>query len=57
MHNTKDKLKAILAAALMTGFLMTAFYVGVSRELCRRDNITPAQYAEMKLDCSFWLYR
>lgn len=57
MYNTKDKVKALFAALIMTGFLMGAFYVGISRDLCRRGNITPADYAAMKLDCTFWLYR
>lgn len=50
-------IKQALICFIGAAFLASAFYVGISRDLCRRDNITPSEYASMKLDCSFWLYR
>jgi hypothetical protein len=50
-------IKTITLCTVAAGLLLGAFYIGISRDLCRRDNITPAEYAEMKLDCSNWLYR
>lgn len=49
-------MKYLILTTLLTVFMCGAFYIGISRELCRRDY--PAQdYEAMKLDCSFWLYR
>jgi hypothetical protein len=42
-----------LAAALFLG----VFYIGISRDLCSRDNISPAEYADMKLNCTLWIYQ
>lgn len=53
----KNTIKGFAACLLIVAAILSMFYVGVSRELCRRDNLTPADYADMKLDCSFWLYR
>jgi hypothetical protein len=47
---------AFIALAIMMGVLIGAFYTSISRELCRRD-LSPADYAEMKLDCEAWPYR
>ncbi len=50
---TKKEIAVCIVAA---AFLLTAFYIGISKDLCRR-NLSQAEYATMKLDCSFWLYR
>lgn len=50
-------IKNITLCIIGAFMLCSAFYIGMSRDLCHRDNITPSEYADMKLDCSFWLYR
>jgi hypothetical protein len=47
------KIALCIAAA---AFILGSFYIGMSRELCRRD-LSTAEYQSMKLDCDFWLYR
>lgn len=53
----KERIKIAGFALAFTALTMTALYIGMSRELCNRDNLTNVDYQEMKLDCSFWLYR
>ncbi len=48
--------KEIAVCVIAAAFLLTAFYIGMSKDLCRRD-LSPAEYQSMKLDCSFWIYR
>ena len=50
-------IKQIALCTLAAAVMLTAAYVGISRDLCRRDNLAPADYAEMKLDCTLWIYR
>lgn len=45
---------AFCAVAAM--ILLTAAYIGMSKELCRR-HLSPADYKSMELDCNSWLYR
>jgi len=49
-------IKAFLLCGIAAAFMLGAFYIGISRDLCRRD-LSSVKYAEMKLDCDFWLYR
>lgn len=52
----KEKMKYIILTTVFVAVMCGAFYIGISRELCRRDY--PAQdYEAMKLDCNSWLYR
>jgi hypothetical protein len=50
-------IKTFLLCSVTAGLLLGAFYIGISRDLCKRDNISPSEYAEMKLECNSWLYR
>lgn len=49
-------IKTVALCIIAAAFILTAFYVGMSKELCRRD-LSPAEYQTMKLDCNSWLYR
>jgi len=49
-------IKNIILCIIAAAFILSAFYIGMSCELCRRD-LSPADYHSMKLDCKSWIYR